>query len=83
MWALYDSFKRSYYNLHYIYDEYPYPIFIVSKKGDYSILYTNTEAENFYSTLRKIKIKPTERLFSRPRNKSRRDTLRNIFIIGA
>ena len=73
LWALYDSFKRSYYNLRYIYDDYPYPVFIVTRKNDYSILYTNNEAEKFYSTLKKIK-KPTEKLFARPRAKSRRET---------
>lgn len=77
MWALYDSFKRSYYNLRYIYDDYPYPMFIVSKKNDYNIFYTNSEAEKFYSSIRRIK-KPAEKLFSRPRNKSRRDTYENI-----
>lgn len=72
MWALYDSFKRSYYNFRYIYDDYPNPIFIVSKKTDYKIHYSNNEADQFYLRIRKIK-KPFEKILFRPRSKSRRD----------
>ena len=72
MWALYDSFKRSYCNLRYIYDDFPYPIFIVSKKNGYNILYNNNEAVKLYLRITKIK-KPTEKGF-RPRIKIRRET---------
>lgn len=52
LWALFDSFKRSYYNLKTIYDEFPYPVFVVSKK-QYSILYKNQEADKLYEISRK------------------------------
>jgi len=32
LWALYDSFKRSYFVLKNIYDEFPYPIFVLNCK---------------------------------------------------
>jgi len=53
LWALFDSFKRSYYNLKTIYDEFPYPVFVVSKK-QYSILYKNQEADKLYETSKKL-----------------------------
>lgn len=52
LWALFDSFKRSYYNLKTIYDEFPYPVFVVSKK-QFSILYKNQEADKLYDASRK------------------------------
>lgn len=55
LWALFDSFKRSYYNLKTIYDEFPYPVFVVSRK-QYSIFYKNQEADKlFESTKRQVK----------------------------
>lgn len=72
MWALYDSFKRSYYNLKYMLDDYPYPVFVVSKKGDYNIIYSNTEGEKFYNKM-KSKRAPEKPITGRPRAISRRD----------
>lgn len=60
LWALFDSFKRSYYNLKTIYDEFPYPVFIVSKK-QYSILYKNQEVDKLYETSKKqVKLNDTK-----------------------
>jgi len=37
LWALYDSFKRGYFALKNIYDEFPYPVFVLNvKKQNYS-----------------------------------------------
>jgi len=52
LWALFDSFKRSYYNLKTIYDEFPYPVFVVSRK-QFSILYKNQEADKLYESSKK------------------------------
>jgi len=58
LWALFDSFKRSYYNLKTIYDEFPYPVFIASRK-QYSILYKNQEADRLFE-LSKRQVKQNE-----------------------
>lgn len=52
LWALFDSFKKSYYNLKTVYDEFPYPVFVVSRK-QYSILYKNLEADKLYENSKK------------------------------
>jgi hypothetical protein len=52
LWALFDSFKRSYYNLKMVYDEFPFPVFIISRK-QYSIYYKNAEADKLYEETRK------------------------------
>jgi hypothetical protein len=52
LWALFDSFKRSYYNLKIVYDEFPYPVLIVSRK-QYHIYYKNIEADKLYEETRK------------------------------
>ncbi len=67
LWALFDSFKRSYYNLKTIYDEFPYPVFVVSRK-QYSILYKNQEADNLYETSKK-KVKVNETKMTNPGHK--------------
>ena len=52
LWALFDSFKRSYYNLKTVYDEFPYPVFVVSRK-QYSIYYKNAEGDKIYELTKK------------------------------
>jgi hypothetical protein len=53
-WALYDSFKRSYFNIRSIYDEFPLPVFIVSRKGLGQIYYLNNQAQEYYKKSKKI-----------------------------
>ncbi len=52
LWALFDSFKRSYYNLKMVYDEFPYPVLIISRK-QYHIYYKNIEADKLYEETKK------------------------------
>jgi hypothetical protein len=55
LWALYDSFKRSYFNIKNIYDEFPLPVFIV-KRQTFQIYYKNLEADKLYIKNKYIKI---------------------------
>ena len=45
IWALYDSFKRSFFNLKNIYDDFPFPVLIISKKAPNTIYYKNAEVD--------------------------------------
>jgi hypothetical protein len=70
LWALYDSFKRSYFTLKNICDELPFPIFILNIKRQltnlpnsaghnliYQTYYKNTEAEKLCNKIKKLKDK--------------------------
>jgi hypothetical protein len=53
LWALYDSYKRSYHIFKKcMFDDYPYPLIIASKKVKRIIYYKNSAADNLF-----IKIK--------------------------
>lgn len=69
LWALFDSFKRSYYNLKTLYDEFPYPVFIVSRK-QYNIYYKNAEADKLYETSKKQNKPNDNKSNSNPHSKS-------------
>jgi len=63
LWGLYDSFKRSYFFLkRCLYDDFPNPIFIVSRKQYESIMYRNTAADKLYEKIttakKKLKSQP-------------------------
>ena len=54
LWALYDSFKRSYNSMKKcMYDEIPNPIFIISRKQNDAIYYKNSAADKLYEKISK------------------------------
>lgn len=54
LWALYDSFKKSYFSLKSILEDTPYPIVIVKK--DLSVIYyKNKELDKCFYRLKKVK----------------------------
>lgn len=57
LWALFDSFKRSYFTIKKcLYDDFPYPVFIFNKKtNNHSIFYKNCKAEELINRIKKIK----------------------------
>jgi hypothetical protein len=57
LWALFDSFKRSYFTIKKcLYDDFPYPVLIFNKKSNnHSIFYKNTKAEELINRIKKIK----------------------------
>jgi hypothetical protein len=65
LWALYDSFKRSYFTMKNIYDDFPYPVFIFNSKRNkevqsnglfnYQMYYKNAEADKTYTQLRQTR----------------------------
>ena len=77
-WALFDSFKRSYYNMNQgLLEKDPNPIFILSK--DKNILYRNTTASKLINNILE-KQAPTKRL-SRSNKDERFNTLNILEII--
>jgi hypothetical protein len=72
LWALFDSFKRSYYNLKMVYDEFPYPVLIISRK-QYHIYYKNNEADRLYE-----KTKKQNKILDNTNNKSFQSHLRSM-----
>jgi hypothetical protein len=56
VWALYDSFKRSYFTFKKcLYDDFPYPVIIFLKKNNRQIFYKNSRADNFIQKVKRIK----------------------------
>ena len=51
IWALFDSFKKSYYNMVTIYEKLQNPIFILSKNDKYRILYKNGKAAELFEQM--------------------------------
>lgn len=51
LWALFDSFKRSYAYFKDLIDSSPYPLIIVNKAKIDQILYKNTEADKMYKKI--------------------------------
>jgi hypothetical protein len=76
LWALYDSFKKSYFTLKNISDDLPFPIFVVNLKRQtgqivnqnanpnpnylFTVLYKNSEAEKLNTKVKKIRDKMTK-----------------------
>jgi hypothetical protein len=63
LWGLYDSFKRSYFFIkRCLYDDFPNPIFIISRKQYESIMYRNTAADKLHEKIttakKKLKSQP-------------------------
>ncbi len=52
LWGLYDSFKRSFHIFkRCLYDDFPYPIFIISRKQYDQILYKNKAADKLHEKI--------------------------------
>jgi hypothetical protein len=65
IWALYDSFKRSYFNLKHCYDEIPFPVLVISKKSPNTIYYKNPEADTLFQ--RRKQTRQSDRLITNSR----------------
>ena len=72
IWALYDSFKRSYFNLKSIYDDYPYPVLIVSRK-QLITHYTNQKGVEFINNIIKTNT------FIKKKNKCDKINFKDLF----
>jgi len=73
VWALYDSFKRSYYNINQgLLDSDPNPIFIISK--DKNVLYKNTAASKLTNNILESQGQSSPRKFQ----KNKDDKFSNI-----
>lgn len=55
LWALYDSFKRSFINMRHVYDDFPFPVLIISKKSPNVIHYKNLETDALYARVKQMK----------------------------
>jgi len=62
LWALYDSFKRSYFNMkRCLLDEHPIPsIVVTNKRPNFFILYKNKEAEDLFAKTTILKPKEVQ-----------------------
>lgn len=79
LWAMYDSFKRSYNTIKTIYDEFGIPVFIVKKNG-LRIYYRNTEADKLLrKRSTKIGFNQPTRLTSRRTGLKHDITLKDVF----
>lgn len=80
LWALYDSFKRSYVNIKGIYDEFRYPVFVVKKLG-LQVYFKNVEADKLLNRkkAREMGDRPQSKMSSRRATSKYDITLRDIF----